>query len=1074
MKNQLYLLLTLLLTSGSALFAQKTVSGTITTAEGDPLIGVNILIQGSTEGTVTDLDGKYTLDVDSDNAVLLISYTGFQTTTVPVGSQTVIDVVLQTDTQILEEVVVSALGFTQNKDELGSTASIINTQDMARSGETTLLNSLGAKASNVQISRSNGDPGAGSTIRIRGANSISGSSNPLVILDGIPISNNAQYSGGNEGRDGGVSQQSRLNDLNPNDIESIQVLKGASAAALWGSRAANGVLVITTKSGKAGKGQISYKNTISFDQVHERYPLQSTWGQGRNGSYSPTRAEAWGDYIPDRSGAGDVFDQGGQFFEAEDGTRYYPVETKNSQETFVDENWDAAFQTGGFMQHDLSFSGGNENSNYFLSLGRLDQEGIIKNSDYERTNIRLNNKFFVSDWLNLSSKASFSNSKSNRIQQSSNTAGLLLGLLRTPPDFDNRDYKGTYFNSDGLGIEKRHRSYRRYLGNNVNPTYNNPLWTINEQESSTKVNRYIFSAEANIIPLSWLQVTLRGGVDGYDDRRVYFYPVGSASHTTGELSEDQLARLESNFDAIGRGNFQLNSDISLTATVGWNINDRRLRRNSQELIGFLVNTDKQTSDLNTAAEATNISNSKTNIRSNRGYGVLAFDILDQIFVQVSGALEASSTVKGQFFYPAAEVAYQFIQPGGLPTGKLSFGKLRASWGKVGIQAPAHSWETLAEGGFTYSTYSDPLDIGLFGGGFRLDDDRGNPDLEPEIKTEWEIGTDLRFFNDRLSLGMTYYQNNIEGMIIPVDLTPSSGYDTQILNAAEMENKGFELELDYDILDKKDLNFGMWLNWATNKNEVLDLEGTETINLTSGASVSSRAIVGKPLGVLFGTSSQMDASGKLILDDNGFPQLTSSPVVLGDPNPDWRGGLGLRVSFKNLFANALIEHSQGGDFSPRTLWVLRRFGTTQETANRITLSQNLTNFAGDEITAGTTVRGNIEDFGGGPVLLDETWYRTGIGGGFGDNQAYNFSIYDATFTRFKELTIGYNFRSSGLREKAGIEGIQLSATGRNLFLIDDIPGVDPEINQYGVSNGFGLDYFTNPSTRSFLFSLGITF
>lgn len=1072
MKKRLPLLLCLAFLSGLAI-SQNIVSGIVTDANGEPLIGVNILVQGTAHGTVTELDGSYSLEVSDDDAILQISYTGFQTMTIPVAGQSEIDVVLQTDTQILDEVVVSALGFSENKDELGSTASIINTQDMNRSGESTLLNSLGAKASNVQISRSNGDPGAGSTIRIRGANSISGSSNPLVILDGIPISNNAQYSGGNEGRDGGVSQQSRLNDLNPNDIESIQILKGASAAALWGSRAANGVLVITTKSGKAGKGEINYKTSLSFDVVHERYPLQNTWGQGRNGKYGPTRAESWGDYIPDRSGGADGVDQGGQYFQADDGSIYYPIEQKNSQETFLDENWDAAFQTGGFIQHDLSFSGGNEKSNYYLSLGRIDQEGIIRNSDYDRTNIRLNNKFFVNDWLNVSSKASFTNSRSNRIQQSSNTAGLLLGLLRTPPDFDNRDYKGTYFNSSGLGIEKRHRSYRRYLGNSVNPTYNNPLWTTYEQESSTKVNRYIFSAEANIIPLSWLQVTLRGGIDGYDDRRVYFYPVGSASHTTGELSEDQLARLESNFDAIGRGNFRINGDISLTATLGWNLNDRRLNSNSQELIGFLVNTSKQTTDLNTAAESTNISRSRTNIRSNRGYGVLAFDLYESLFVQLSGALEASSTVRGQFFYPAAEVAYQFIRPGSNSDGPLSFGKFRASWGRVGIQAPAHAWETLAEGGFTYSTYSDPLRIGLFGGGFRLDDDRGNPDLEPEIKTEWEVGTDLRFFNDRFSLGMTYYQNNITGMIIPVDLTPSSGYDTQILNAAEMENKGFELEADYDIIRKKDLNFGVWLNWATNRNEVLDLEGTETINLTSGASVSSRAIVGQPLGVLFGTSSQMDANGNLILDQNGFPQLTPSPVVLGDPNPDWRGGLGFRFSFKNLFANALIEHSQGGEFSPRTLWVLRRFGTVQETANRITLDQSLTNFAGDEIAAGTTVRGNIEDFGGGPVLLDETWYRTGIGGGFGDNQAYNFSIYDATFTRFKELTIGYNIKAEKLKQKAGIQGIQLSATGRNLFLIDDIPGVDPEINQYGVSNGFGLDYFTNPSTKSFLFTLGLT-
>jgi len=281
---------------------------------------------------------------------------------------------------------------------------------------------------------------------------------------------------------------------------------------------------------------------------------------------------------------------------------------------------------------------------------------------------------------------------------------------------------------------------------------------------------------------------------------------------------------------------------------------------------------------------------------------------------------------------------------------------------------------------------------------------------------------MRLFNEKLTLGLTYYQNEISGLIIDVALTPSSGFSTQTLNAAEMENKGFEVEADYSIYNQGDFNIGMFLNWGTNENTVLDLRGTETINLTPGASVSSRAIVGQPLGILFGTSSQMDEAGNLILDDNGFPQLTNRPVPLGDPNPDWRGSLGLRVKWKGLFANALIEHSQGGVFSPRTLWVLRRFGTTNETANRITLTQDLVNFGGDIIPSGTTVRGNVENFGGGDVLLDESWYRTGIGGGFGDNQAYNFSIFDATFTRFKELSVGYIFNGQGLRDKTKLGSV----------------------------------------------------
>jgi len=1085
MSNKFTLLfcLAMLIISFASAQNANTVSGTVTESDGSPLVGVNVIVDGTTQGAITNIDGRYSINVNDANAVLVFSFIGYQSQSITVGSQSTIDVTLLEDAKQIGEVVVTALGFTTKKDQLGSTSSQVNTTDAVRSGEALFLNSLAGKASNVQINSVNGDPGAGTTIRIRGANTISGSSNPLIILDGVPISNSTLYGGGNEitggtaggGRTGGVSQQSRLNDINPNDIESIQILKGASAASLWGSRAANGVLVITTKSGKAGKIKINYKSTLSFDEVNRRLDMQNTWGQGRNGEYSPTLAEAWGDYIPDRSGAADELDTSGEFFEAVNGNRYYPILSKNSRETFDESNWDEVFQTGQFFQNDLSLSGGNEKATYFLSLGRLDQEGIIRGSDYVRNNVRLNSKFNLTDWLTVSSRAGFTNSESNRIQQSSNTTGLLLGLLRTPPDFDNRDYIGTYFNDEGIPFPNRHRAYRRYLGQASNPIYNNPSWTTREQIADSKLNRFIVNTELDITPTDWMQVILRGGVDNSNDKRTYLFPIGTAGdRNPGIFAEDLINEQELNFDAILRGNFNLTDDISLQSTLGFNVNDRTRRYNTTTLTGFLVNSKKPTTNLNTAAENSVIENNRRFIRSNRGYGVFAFDLYDQLYVNFSGTFEAASTVKGTFFYPSVDAAWQLTKAFDLSNSPISFMKIRASWGQVGVQPLPHRFQTLAESGFTYSTYSDPLDVALFGGGFRLDDDKGNPDLEPELKTEWELGADLRLFNDKLSVGMTYYQNNIEGILIEVDQTPSSGFDTEYANAAEMENKGFEMELEYSILKTAALDLGIYANFGRNVNEVLDLEGTETINLSPGASVSSRAIVGQPLGALFGTGSQTDDNGNFILDDNGFPQITPSPIVLGNPLPDWRGGLGLNASWKGVNLNVLFEHSQGGDFSPRTQWVLRRFGTTQETANRLTTPQELRNYAGDVIPAGTTVRGNIVDFGGGPVLLDETWYRTGIGGGFGDNQAYNFSIEDATFTRLRELSLGYTLNSAGFREKTKLSSVTFTATGRNLFLWTDLQGIDPATNQTGVSNAAGLDYFTNPSTRSYVFSISVNY
>ena len=1061
--------------------AQREIRGKVIDDAGEDMIGVNILIQGSSTGTITDVNGSYVLDIPGDGTILVFSLVGYITQTVDVGTRSVVNLTLESDLKQLQEVVVTALGFKQQKDKMGATYSTVNTDDMVRSGEPMLLNSLATKAANVRISRTNGDPGAGSTIRIRGANTISGPSDPLIIVDGVPISGSTIYGtdiGGNElsgGETGGVSQQSRLNDINPNDIESVQILKGASAASLWGSRAANGVIVSTTKNGKAGKMKIDFKSTVSFDRVHERIPMQSVWGQGRNGEYSPTGIESWGDYIPARSGGPDEVDQSGEFFEAEDGTRYYPIITRNSQDTYVDSNWDQVFQTGYFIQNDLSISGGKEDATYFMSVGRLDQEGIIRRSDYDRTNLRLNTKFNLTDWITITSKAGYISTSSNRIQQNSNTAGLLLGLLRTPPDFDITDYLGTYHDGEGGVFRGRQRAYRRYLGSRSNPTYNNPLWTINEQISTSTVNRFNMSTELNISPADFLQIILRGGVDNYSDKQEYLFPIGTAGdNNPGAFAEDIISERELNFDAIARGNFRLSNEVALQATLGWNINDRNRRFNNATIIGFLVNSGKPTTDLNTAAQNSTVENQKRLIRSNRGFGILSFDLYDQLFVNLSGTMEAASSVTGTFFYPSIDAAWQFTKKFNLGNTFISFGKLRASWGQVGVQPIAHRFQTVAEGAFRYTTYDDPLDISLFGGGFRLDDDLGNPDLEPEIKTEWEIGLDLRLFSDKLSLNMSYYQNEIEDILFRLDLTPSFGYDTKYDNAGTMENKGFELETDYTIYNQNNWNIGLYANWSRNVNEVTRLKGTETINLSPGASVSSRAIVGEQLGVLFGTGSQVDENGNFILDANGFPQLTPSPIVLGDPNPDWRGGLGLRARWKNLALNVLFEHAQGGDFSPRTQWVLRRFGTTAETANRITLSQDLVNYDGVVIPAGTTVRGNVADFGGGPVLLDETWYRTGIGGGFGDNQAYNFSIIDATFTRLRELSLSYVINDQWFREKTKLSAVTLTATGRNLALWTDLVGVDPEVNQVGVGNALGLDYFTNPSTASFLFSIQITY
>ena len=1073
----------------SFVFAQSTIEGTVSDESGNPLVGANVIVEGTSLGAATGVDGDYTINVsagtvDGNTVVIMASYIGYKSTSVsvevPVDGSVNQNFSLAIDPIGLKGVSVTALGFTANRDEQGSSSVSVAAADMNRSGESLMANSLAAKASNVIVNAQAGDPGASTSIRIRGANTISGASQPLIVIDGMPINNSTVYGGGNNisgGRSAGTVQQSRINDLNANDIESVEVLKGASAAALWGSRAANGVVMIKTKDGDAGRVKMNYKRTMSYDEIHERIPMQDEFGQGRNGSWT-THAESWGDRISDRAGGADEVEASGQHFVSEDGTfTQYEIITKNSKDTYVDENWNLAFQTGQYTQDDFQVTGGDASRTFLFSYSRLRQDGIIRNSFYDRDNFRLNTKFRLSDKISMESKASYTYTNSNRTQQSSNVTGLMLGLLRTAPDFDITHYKGTYVNSSGVEYGGRQRAYRRYMGgSSSNPIYNNPLWTIYEQKAGTKVDRFMMTNEMTVMPDDKTSFVIRAGIDAWGDDRSWFFPIGSSgSRNAGVFAEDALTNREVNYDFIARRNVDLGG-MSLNITAGYNWWDRAYNRTSFNIASFLVNTDKETVNVNTAAEASTVDNSKLFIRSGRTYALLSLAAMDNLFLNFSGVSEEHSTISDPYFYPAMDLAYQFTDM--LAGTPLSFGKFRLAWGQVGVRPSAHRFETLAESGFSYSAYSDPLDVSLFGGGYRVDDDKGNPSLKPELKTETEFGLDMRFLDDRFSLSITSYQNTIDDMLINVSKSPSTGYDTQYMNAASMENKGLELDGSFLLMNQADKALDLYFNWAKNENTVTDLAGTDVIFLGTG-SVNSVAIVDHSLGALYGTGSETDdgtVDGTLILNEIGFPQITSLPIVLGDPNPDWRGTIGLNARWQNFNMNVLFEHSQGGDYSPRTQWVLRRFGTTAETGNFIeSTPMELINVDGDTIAAGSSVRGTIHDFGGGDVLLDEAWYRHGIGGGFGDNQAYNFAVKDATFSRIRELSLSYTFTSPAFRETTKLSSVTLRWTGRNLWAwYKELVGLDPATNQAGVANGFGLDYFTNPSTKSYLFTVSVNF
>lgn len=1070
----------LLLTSQNLLLAQssRTVSGTVTDTDGDPIPGVNVLVKDTEKGTITNINGAYNLSVTQENPSLIFSFIGYLSKEVALGNKSSLDVTLSSDTKQLSEVIVSALGFEEDADIQGSTQSVVEGQQLASSGETGLINAISGKASGVQITQQSSDPGAGSFIQIRGMSTIAGNTQPLIVIDGIPISNTLE---GNSSGGGGVKQQSRLNDINPNDIASMTILKGAAAAALWGSRAANGVINITTKQGKkSDKINISYSTTFSLDRINKFHPRQNKFGQGSNGEYDPTDSRSYGDKISERPGGADLVDESGEFFEALDGNRYYPILERNAQEEFVEDNFDAVFGDGYYFDNNLNVSGGDDKTNYYFSLGNFDQKGIQQgNSEYRRTTIRSNLQHTFNSVVEVQTNTTYINSLADRIQQGNNTSGSMLGLLRNPPDFNVRDYKGYYYANENASPVLRQRSYRRYLGDDPYPIYNNPLWPINEQENSTLVNRFINSTQFKITPADWFHLIARGGIDSYTDEKINYFPINdSGNRGNGTFTEQITKESELNLDLIGRFFQTIGTNFGATYTVGFNINSRNYYNTSTQINNFLID-DGPISFSNAVVSDRFPSNEKREIRTSRLYATANFSAFDALYLNLSGAAETSSTFGDEsdktFYYPSADLAWQFTELNALDDlNFLSFGKLRLAYGIVGIQPlPYRTTTVFVPATFSNAPFGDNLNGAQFGeGAFLRSTEQGDSELKPERKTEYEIGTDLRFFNDRLSTSFTYYQNKVVDMLIPVTLAPSVGFATQYTNAASLENKGIEIDVNMDVISTPQLLWSVYANFNRNRNKVLSLAGTESLFLEGREGrADSRAVVGEPLGVIWGGKFAEDEEGNLILDENNFPTVATQSGVIGDPNPDWRGGLGSTLAFRNFTLDFLFETNQGADFHNGTRGVMYNFGTHADTGNEVTLAQDLQNYAGETIPAGSTVRGNIKDWGGGPVLLDQSFY-TDLGSGFGPvNQQF---MSDGSWTRLRKLSLSYRLQTPGFQEATKLRSVEISLTGRNLFLWTDVVGIDPDTNLGGSFFTKNMDYFNTPGSKSYIVSLIINY
>lgn len=1075
----LYIFVAGFLLAGSPLLAQHTVTGTVSDENGTPLIGATILEAQTSNGTVTDVDGNYSIELSSPDAVILYRYVGLEPRRESVNGRTVIDVTLTEDAEILKEVVVTALGFEEDRDELGYASSTVGGENVTQAAEPTVINSLQGKASGVRISRNSGDPGAGAYIQIRGISTIDRDAQPLIVLDGVPISNASR------GAQESLAAQSRLNDINPNDIESVTVLKGASAAALWGTRALGGVIIIKTKSGQYNKPvSVTYKSSFSIDQINRRYPQQTTFGQGDNGIYNQRARDSWGDKISDRPGGQDEFDTSGEFYIDQDGNTYYPVVSKNSRELYDESNFDQVFQNGHFWENNLSISGGNANSTIFASLSDINQEGIIRNnSDYRRTTARVNVGHRITENIKLKASATYAKSTSNRIRRGASSSGLYLGLLRTPADFDNSGYRGDYFSGpDAAPVSNRHRSYREPLGADATATYNNPLWTINEQEALVDVDRFITSMELTVSPAPWLDLIGRVGLDKFAELQQNFFTPGSAAGAfrNGRFDKELARNTVFNMDYIAKAGTKFGANFSGTLLAGFNYNHRELIVDGSSITNFIQFFDVASGirDIDNALPENREVNST--FGQERTVGVYTSGTLtayDMFFLNGTLRAESASTFGSEadntFLFPSASLAWQFTEIPALSEGFLSFGKLRFSYGEVGVQPARYNTTNIFVSPSFSDEYGGALAGGLFGNGaFVPSAQRGSAALRPERKKETEIGADLRFFNDRISLNATYFTNTTEDVLLDFPIANSRGVTRLYTNGAEIQNTGWEVDLQYDVVKQKNWRWNVGAIYSEVNNEVTRLDEGLSIILGGLSAVNARTLLGFPIGVLWGSRTLRDDDGNIVFDENGFPVQDQLEGVIGDPNPDWQGSAYSTLSYKNFTLSVLFETFQGADIFAGTKSVMYDLGTWGDSDLESTADQNLLTYDGDVILAGTTFRGKIHNFGAGPVALTESWYN-GDGGFFsgGNDELY---IEDGSWTRLREVSLAYTARSEWLKQKTGLGSATFTFTGRNLLLWTAFEGNDPDTNLSGVSNARGIDYFNNPGTQSYVFSMTLTF
>lgn len=1035
---------------GLALQAQGVqITGNVTSAEdGSALPGVSVVVKGTTVGTVTDFNGDYVLTVPDNATTLVFSFVGMETVEIPISNRTTINVVLEQSALGLEEVVVTSLGISRQQKALGYSVVDVTDDEVIQNSEPDLLRSLQGKVPGVDIRSSSGAPGTSSRITIRGASSFTGDNQPLFVVDGVPYSN-IMVSTISQSVGGGA-YGSGISTLDPNNIASMSVLKGAAAASLYGSRGKNGVIVINTKSGSpniSNKGlEVSVSSSVNFETISQLPDYQNTYGNGANYDYANANG-SWGpkfsslDSIPIWSQ--DYVDLGFP--------QMIPYEAQP-------DNVKDLFETGVVYENSVNIQGGNDKSSINLTASSLNNDGYIPYSSFDRYSVSVGGASKLDNGLKINSSISYTNSE-------------MVGGIFGNNQASSEEAASSFARALWLGRTWIMDPYEKLDGSPLQPNgkqFDNPLWSWKHNKVTTGMDRIVGNIGLSYDINSWLSASYNAGVNKYIQNRKQVIDIGSRGYEElGGIVLDDYAftELESNF--ILKFENYVTDKISVKAIVGHNVNqrssDRKLFQGKEIIVPGIY-------DLNNTKNVIPYGGGITKRRIIGAYGDLTIGYDNYLFLNASGRNDWSSTLppdNNSFFYPSASVSFLFSEAfDGLKSNAFNFGKIRIGYGKVGLDAPVYS---------IYDTYA--LYNPILGQSSMYTPNTGyDPMLNPEFKTELEVGTQLAFLNNRVGIDLTWYSNKSTDLITAIDVAASSGYTQQYTNVGEMTNKGIELGLDLAPVRTSSFGWDIGITFTKNENEIVSItEGVE--RATIGALFGDPQVmiaVGQPYGVFRGEVNARDDEGNLLIDKStGFLIRDTELEYYGDPNPDFLSSIQNDFSFKGFHLKVLFDYRKGGDVYSNSVTSLLGRGVTKDTEDR-EKTVIIPGYYGDPNTGEPLLDPDGNQI---PNITQVTVNDLYFGESFAINSAGEWNVFDGTVLRVREVSFGYDFPKSVL-SNTPFGGIMLSVTGRNLWYnapnIPEHTNFDPDVNGYGSSNVQGVEYTSAPSVKRIGFNVKITF